>query len=234
MGMFNIGDNKIFRDILGGYPDDKDFVQAPVTDAQTQAATEKLKVLRTYVDGSAAMTQRAAPDLLAGLGAAAFQLSSKVRTPDGSPFQMDVNLMPSLQSSAAIPQGTLEDTLLAKVKALDDTIHHDTSSMAEANSVTNFRQALMLTQDLTSSKLEADPKRNVALALKPVLESFKTAYTNDLRALAAEIPAAKIENLEKVKLGEYKGLTDQEIQYVEKYQRLQTTEIQLESVRALI
>ncbi len=35
-------------------------------------------------------------------------------------------------------------------------------------------------------------------------------------------------------LGEYKGLTDQEIQYVEKYQRLQTTEIQLENVRALI
>ena len=234
MGMFNIGDNNFLRDIFGGYPEEKDFGQPSPTNPQTEAVVNRLKVLRTYVDGSAAVTQRAAPDLLAGLGAAAFELSDKVRAPNDANAEADLSLMPNPQALGPVAEQTIQDTLLAKVQALDETINHDTSSMGEANSVNNFKQALMLSRDLTKSGLAVDSKRNVALALKPLLENFRDTYARELRTLAAEMPEAQIANLEQVKLGAFKGLSGREIQYIEKFQRLQVTEEQLRSLTTVL
>lgn len=235
MGMFSVSGNSFMRDIFGNYPDEKDFAKTTPTDLRSQASatTEELKVLRTYADGSIAMTQRAVPDLLAGLGSAAFQPSKKVKAPDNEGVEAN-DLMPTTQPLTEIAEKTITDTLLAKTQALTETLDHDTSGMAEANSSNNFKQTLTLTQDLTSSKLTADSKRNVAIALKPLLESFKDTYTNDLKALAAEIPEAQREKLQETKLGAFKGLGNSEIQYVEKYQRLLIINEQLSAVKALI
>ncbi len=233
MGMFSVSGNSFMRDIYGNYPDEKDFAKTTPTDSSVPATVEELKVLRRYADGSVAMAQRAVPDLLGGLGSAAFQLSKKVKAPDSESVEAN-DLMPTTQPLTEIAEKTITDTLLAKTEALTETLNHDTSGMAEANYSNTFKQTLTLTQDLTSSKLTADSKRNVAIALKPLLESFRDTYTNDLKALAAEIPEAEREKLQETKLGAFKGLGNSEIQYVEKYQRLQIINEQLKDVKALI
>ncbi len=228
MGMFNIGDNKLFRDILNDYPDEKQLPSSNPATASTQATVQKLQVLRTYVDGSAAATQRAVPDLLAPLGSAAFALPEKIQVPaDGS-------IVPNPPSLGEVASQTVQDTLIAKSQALSAAMKDDASGMAEADSANDFKQALMLVQDVTSAKVSVDAKYNVALALKPLLKSFRDTYANDLKVLTDEIPAAKIADLQKAKLGDFKGLSNKEVQYIEKFQRLQVADEQLSTIEALI
>jgi hypothetical protein len=176
--------------------------------------------------------QRAAPDLLEGMDAAIFERARKLLPPSVVNEQTNVNLMPDAQRLAQIDPQVLQDTMLAKVQALRVTTNQDTGVMSdEANLANNFRKVTDLTNDLTISTLKPDAKRNVALALKPVLQSFRNTYANDLKALAAEIPEAKKLTLEKAKLGEFRGLQPSEVQYIEKFQRLQLTEEQLNNIK---
>ena len=222
MGMFNIGDNSFIRNVFDDTPSEKDFkVQA----SKTEATAQKLKVLRTYADGSAALVQRAVPDLLAGMDASIYGKARGLLPPSLVNQQTDVNLMPDRQRLGQVDPQILHDTMLAKTQALAESNH---------NISNDFKKAMNLANDLTISAFKPDAKRNLALALKPILQSFRNTYANELKILSAEISTSQKAKLEKAKLGDFRDLQSNEIQYVEKFQRLQLTDEQLGSLEKLI
>lgn len=231
MGIFNIGQNSVMRDMFNT-PDEKDF-KLPAS--QTQATPQELKILRTRADGSAAFVQRAAPDLLEGMDASIYNKARGLLPPSVVNQQTDVNFMPDRQRLGQLDPKVLQDTMLAKTQALAESMQRNTSLLsADKAASNNFIKAKDLVNDLNVSALKPDAKRNVALALKPILESFRNTFVNELKVLSSEISASQKAKLEAIKLGDYKDLQPKEIQYVEKFQRLQYTDEQLGSIEKLI
>ncbi len=231
--MFNIQNNLLLRNIVYGFPEEQDFNNnAQASAEQVQNSSEQLKVLRTYADGSVAFKQREVKDLLGGLDSSVF-MPKKDLSPNSN-VVVDTNIITEANRFQPVGEVLKQETLLAKISALGAAVTEAGTSPNSYEESTNFTKAMSLNRYTRGTKMNADLKKEAALALKPILESFQSRYANDVEALAKDIPEAKRASLDQKKMGEFKHLDRIEITYMERSQRLQIIETELSELEKVI
>lgn len=218
--MFNIQNNKLIRDLLGAFPDEKDFGQNdPATNVEIQSASQKLAVLRTYADGSAAAVQRIAPNLLAGIDESLLMPPRSLSVTNNPLVDFDPNQLSNISRFGQSNNNSItKEALLAKVQALGANPLQE--RLLDEGTSGDFTKVYGLTINVLSSKIKTDAKKEVAIALKPFLERLKTNYDQELQALINVMPESERKTASGLKISDIeRNLSGNQIQFIEKSQR---------------